>query len=183
MEKRQIILNRVLNKPYPEGGFALDLGCGEGEFAFLLAKNGLSIHAVDSDPKAIKNLENRFEDDPDLIARVGDITDWPISEDTYTLIFARNVFPFIKDKEAVKKIITNAAEGLIPGGEFYFTLFGPEDGWSKKENMSFFEHDEIKPLLNELGLTIVDSDEFKGEGKMMNGNTKFWHIHSYLVRK
>ena len=181
MEKQKTILNSLINKTFPKGSFALDLGSGVGVFSFLMAKSGLTVMAVDSNAVTINKLQDS-RGNLDVSTSCEDITRFDIEKDKYRVILARNIFPFIRDKEVVKKTIEEIATGLTKDGEFLFTLFGPEDDWAEKVNMSFFTFEEILPTLEKAGLKIVESDTYSGEGKTMDGDSKHWHIHTYLVK-
>lgn len=182
MNKREDIFEKLIDEPRLMTGLALDLGCGSGSYSIHMANRGFVVHAVDESAVKVAPLrENKLV--TSIVVHIEDITRFKISPKTFNLIIARNVFPFIKSKEAVKEIITRAANGLVPGGEFAFTLFGPKDDWAKNTEMSFFENEEILPLLKNLGLSIVEKDEYIGQGYTMNKQLKNWHIHTYVTQK
>lgn len=60
-------LDRVLAQPHPNGS-ALDIGCADGSHAWLLAKHGYDVTAIDFSPRMIelvRSLQNRFRDHRD----------------------------------------------------------------------------------------------------------------------
>jgi len=172
----------LTDESHPEGGFALDLGCGEGKFSILMAQNGLTVDAVDE--SAIKlNVLRDTKGILDIHTFCEDVGRFNIPVGKYKTAVARNIFPFIKDKEIVKKIITSVATGLTSGGKFGLTLFGPKDAWAPNPKMSFFEHSEILSTLEKAGLELIDKEEYEGEGYTMANEIKHWHIHTYITRK
>jgi len=158
----------LTDESHPEGGFALDLGCGEGKFSILMAQNGLTVDAVDE--SAIKlNVLRDTKGILDIHTFCEDVGRFNIPVGKYKTAVARNIFPFIKDKEIVKKIS--------------LTLFGPKDAWAPNPKMSFFEHSEILSTLEKAGLELIDKEEYEGEGYTMANEIKHWHIHTYITRK
>ena len=55
-------INKLLEKPCVDGGFALDLGCGVGRSTIAFAESGYRVDAVDIDKEALSKLE--FENPP-----------------------------------------------------------------------------------------------------------------------
>lgn len=182
MHMNQKIFQNILNSSPKVGDRALDLGCGAGVHAIKLAENGYIVDAVDANAAQVNSLKDKLGN---LSIRPvsEDITRFNIEGDTYSLVVARNVFPFIKDKEIVAQTIQNIAKGLKSGGSLFFTLFGTRDAWAAKVTMSFFDYEEILPTLKNAGLEVVEKDEYEGEGPTMSGEIKHWHIHTYLCKK
>jgi SAM-dependent methyltransferase len=175
-------IDKIIQGPFPKGSFALDLGCGKGRTSLYLAKKGLIVDSVDSNAVNINTLKDRVGDIK-INTFCEDISRFHIENDKYSVVTAINVFPFIVDKKIVEKIIVSVANGLVSGGEFGFTLFGPKDAWSSRTDMSFFKYKEIIPTLERAGLKISESFEDEGDGPTMSGNIKYWHIHTYLCKK
>lgn len=175
-------IEKIINKSFLPGSFALDLGCGVGDLTLPMAQNGLNVNAVDSNVSRINQIRDK-KGNLSINVFPEDIAKFPIEKNKYSVIIARNVFPFILDKKIIKKIITSISDGLVDGGEFGFTLFGPKDGWGKRKDMTFYEYNEIFETLKEVGLELVESFEDMGEGLTVAGDTKFWHIHTYICKK
>ncbi|HLP43909.1 MAG TPA: class I SAM-dependent methyltransferase [Candidatus Nanoarchaeia archaeon] len=185
MQKREDKFEKLIREPRRGDGFilsALDLGAGDGVYSRMMAEAGYHVQAVDESVIKMGNLKDNRGTLP-IATFTDDVGRFDITPGTFQLVIARNVFPFIADKEIVKKVITKVSNGLKSGGKFAFTLFGPKDDWVGNPKMSFFEHEEILPLLEDINLEIVDRDEFIGEGYTMNRQIKNWHIHTYITRK
>ncbi len=152
-----------------EGGFALDLGCGDGSDSDALKALGYEVTPVDigSPYPSIKEDIRRYRIDPDR----------------YDVIICNNVLPFISDKEDVKKALANIFQGLNDHGVAFLTFFGPKDDWAQRPTMSFFDFAEITGYLRSFGLFILESSTTEGYGKTMKGNIKYCHIHRFLCSK
>ncbi|MBX4209461.1 class I SAM-dependent methyltransferase [Candidatus Parcubacteria bacterium] len=166
-------------------GHVLELGCGKGADAVDLAGRGFIVDAIDKDPSNISFLESTIrEKGIKNIHPVTDlIEDFKPAESKYSLIIANNSLPFISSKEKVVKVITDLSKSLAEGGFLYFTLFGPDDEWSKNADMSFFTQEEGLKLLDGLGLKRYFISTEEGYGKTIKGPIKFWQIHKFLYRK
>lgn len=166
-------------------GRGLDLGFGAGNEVLNMAMLGLIVDAVDSNEETIKSLknsvDNEYESRINLIQEK--IENFKIEDDKYDCIIASNSLPFIRSKDLVKDIVSNIVKGLKTGGCFYLTFFGNKDAWSEKENMSFFEYDEIKSYLDSLDIKFYHSTIEEGFGKTMKGDLKYWNIFKFIYIK
>jgi len=59
-----------------EPGTALDLGCGDGRHARLLAQMGWDVVGVDLSPEAIRIAQEHDSLGPKIIYTVGDVCTW-----------------------------------------------------------------------------------------------------------
>jgi len=100
----------------PESGNALDLACGLGGNALLLAERGLDVQAWDISDIAIQNLSQRAtEDGLSVNAQVCDIESQMLPADTFDVIAVsyyldRNLFAALKT-------------ALRPGGLIFYQTF------------------------------------------------------------
>ena len=150
-------------------GFALDLGCGNGDDSEALKSLGYEVVSIDIDSEyaGIKS----------------DIRDFKIEQGKYAVIICNNILPFIPDKEDVKRIIQDICKGLNLDGVAFFTLFGVNDEWSHKPSMSFFGLSEISSYIKDLGIFVLEYSMTEGYGKTIKGDIKYWHIHRFLCAK
>ena len=93
------------------------------------------------------------------------------------------ILPFIESKEKVKEIIKNIVSGLKSDGCFYITLFGIKDAWIDKKNMSFWEYDEIKNILDSLDVNFYHNTIEEGYGRTMKGDIKYWNVFKFIYIK
>lgn len=103
----------------PSAGQALDLACGLGENALLLAERGLDVSAWDCSPVAIERLRRAAsERGLGLTAEVRDIQAQPPERETFDLILVAHFL----DRALAPAI----AAGLRPGGLLFYQTFTRE---------------------------------------------------------
>lgn len=101
----------------PERGSALDLACGLGGNALLLAKRGLQVRAWDISPVAIERLQEyaRGMELANLTAEVRDIEQQPLSPESFDVI----TLSYYLERSLVPDII----QALKPGGLLFYETF------------------------------------------------------------
>ena len=160
-------------------GVALDLGCGAGVDVKYLADNGFEVVAIDINKEAVEETKKKCEGFSATVIQ-GDVADFKIEPDKYSVIMAWNTLPFLS-KENARRVLIDIQIGLKKGGLFVFGMFGPEDEWAKDHpKMSFWTVDEIKELLPEMD--FVKLNEIKKEGPLAVGGNKFWHKIQGIAR-
>jgi len=100
----------------PGSGTALDLACGLGANAMLLAQHGLQTHAWDSSRMAIDKLgaeATRLE--VPIIAEIRDVTECPLGLERFDVI----VISRFLERNLARPIIN----ALRPGGLLYYQTF------------------------------------------------------------
>ena len=138
---------RLLDKLAPErGSRVLDLGCGTGYLANLLAERvgpQGKVVAVDPDAARIKVATDTYGGNSNLEFVVASGSDFPV--DQYDIVFSTFVMHWIEDKDTVfRRVFDN----LKPGGCFVFTTGTKDDP----------PYPELLPeLLQTLGQDTVDA--------------------------
>jgi tellurite methyltransferase len=100
----------------PEKGKALDLACGLGSNAKLLAKAGLEVDAWDISPVAIKQLQQEVQSKKLTInAQVHDVIEKPPATNSFDVI----VVSFFLDRDLCDKLIL----ALKPGGLLFYQTY------------------------------------------------------------
>ncbi len=99
----------------PARGAALDLACGRGGNALLLADAGLDVHAWDLSPVAIEALEARAH--PRIRAEPRDVIAHPPEADGFDVIV---VSYFLH-----RPLMPRLTAALRPGGLLFYETFGP----------------------------------------------------------
>ncbi|MGI5347092.1 NUDIX domain-containing protein [Streptomyces sp. CA-250714] len=100
----------------PDGGTALDVGCGTGELAHCLAGLGYQVDAVDQAGSALDRARTEYG--------AGGAVRWlqldvehddfaELREDGYDLITLRLAYPFLRDRA---RVLRGLGERLRPGG-------------------------------------------------------------------
>jgi len=124
----------LINKDFfPKNSIALDLGCHKGRESGKLIEIGFEVDAVDIDNLVdIKGPKFNFIQQ--------DIKDFNIKKDSYNLVLAYYVLPFLKDKELIQKTIDSIKNGLKKGELAIITLFGDKHEWNgKRGKIAFFQ--------------------------------------------
>jgi tellurite methyltransferase len=108
---------------YAKGGTrALDLGCGVGRHALLLAEIGWETHALDGSASGIAHLEREAEARRLAIAaQTGLMTDLPFQASTFDYVLAFNVI-YHGDRAIVEKTLGEVRRVLKPGAIFQCTM-------------------------------------------------------------
>lgn len=90
-------------------GRALDVACGRGRHALLLARLGFDVEALDASAVAVDHLRGRAEaEDLPVDARVADLRDEPLPEGPFAVV----VDAFFLER----RLFAAMAERLAPGG-------------------------------------------------------------------
>ena len=103
------------------GGRWADLGAGEGAFTRALADIlGPEAHiiAVDTDRRALRSIDSRFE------TRVADFTQ-PLDLRDLDGVLMANSLHFVRDKEAVLELVRRM---IRPGGRLIIVEYGTDSG-------------------------------------------------------
>lgn len=87
-------------KPYGDAlqkGRLLEMGCGVGDVAYLLAKQGFEVHGVDFVPEMIRAAEETYQH-PNLHFAVANIYSLPFPEEFFDYIVCLGVFQTVIDE-------------------------------------------------------------------------------------
>lgn len=161
-------------------GRALDLGCGAGVDAKYLAENGFEVEAIDFNETSIKQTKELCSGLP-VSAIQQSVASYSIIPNTYRLIIAWNILSFLAKDES-RKILLNIQDGLVKDGVFVFSLFGPEDDWTKTHpEMSFWTIEELKNLLSKMNFVKLLEEKQKRAGAM--NQVKFWHLIQGIAQR
>ena len=107
---------------------AIDLGCGAGNYAIWLAKNGFRITGIDFSASAINLARKQAgQENVECVFKVGDLTDPEFIADTdyefaYDWEVLHHVFPETRDT-----YIQNVVKLLQKGAIYYSVCFSEED--------------------------------------------------------
>lgn len=103
------------------GGPVVELGAGSGRVAIHLARRGVTVAAIESDPELVEELAGRAEaDDLPITAAQGDITkaDLPAA----SLVIAPLQVMQMLDDAARDRSLASLAEGMEPGSQLAVAL-------------------------------------------------------------
>ncbi|MFF3614881.1 class I SAM-dependent methyltransferase [Streptomyces sp. NPDC002580] len=85
--------------PPPDGGRALDVGCGTGELAAHLSSTGYAVDAVDWSETALAEAGARYGETARRLHLDVESDDWTPPNDGYGLITLRPVVPFLTSRD------------------------------------------------------------------------------------
>jgi len=157
---------------FPKSGRALDLGCFKGKESKELIAIGFEVDAVDL--KTIPEINN-----PMFHFYHMDVKDFKIEPNTYDLILAYYILPFLKTRELVQKLIDGIRMGLRKDGIAIITLFGDEHEWNGKTKHFFVNKKEAEKMVG----NYIDIHETKEKSKTMEGSEVFWHSWDFVIKK
>jgi len=109
----------------PAGGRAADLGCGVGQDAIHLARNGFRVLAIDHGAVALEFLARQRV--PGVSCRLADLRHLRLRAGTYDLIHAARSLPFLGTAD-LQLALERIARALRRGGVLSCHLFGRSDG-------------------------------------------------------
>lgn len=130
----------------------LDLGCGRGRHALLLAKMGFHVTAIDLSSEGIIQLENeahRLKLDKQIKTVVCDMKDLPFKPSTFDCVLCFHSV-YHTDYKTLKKIISRIVEILKKKGRLYITL-------NSKDSDSYKKHVGSSKNIH----TIIKADGFE----------------------
>ena len=124
----------------PDGGKALDVGCGIGANSMLLLKKGWKVVALDKAPEALslfRKAISKEEAEHRVTFVNSDVAEYEISPSSANLVVCVDVLPYIPSSQ-LRIVLEKIHTALVPNGTFIGTLFisPPETEGSHKELMS-----------------------------------------------
>ena len=100
----------------------LDLGCGVGRHALLLAREGFIVHGVDASPAAMDYVSRQAgKGDLDISLQMSEMTEIPFENEMFDYVLAWNVI-YHGDLPVVQRSLSEILRVLKPGGLFQGTM-------------------------------------------------------------
>ena len=123
------LINVVTNEPIPVGK-AIDIGCGTGDNAIWLAKQGFNVTGIDYSKNAIEMAKIKAEDKGanNTHFLYLDILNDKIPEGPYSFVFDRGCFHSFDTNKERKKYAGRTADLLMNGGLWLSLLGSHDDG-------------------------------------------------------
>jgi SAM-dependent methyltransferase len=124
-------IHRLIRAHSPNARNILELGCGTGNHAVLLEKEGYQIHGVDYSEEMLQKADSRLSQlSPDLASRLkftqGDIRQVRLNQAFDVVISLFHVICYQTTNEDLLAAFATVKEHLKPGGVFIFDVwYGP----------------------------------------------------------
>lgn len=160
----------------PNGGTAIDLGCGVGTGTLWLAEKGYQVFAIDNSEEAIEILRQRLEGRTSVKLKMGEMQSVPFPKaDVIVASFSL----FLLNSDDFKKVWSKIKRSLKPGGVFMGQFLGKNDEWASYSLT--LTRQEVARLFR--GMDKLYMDEVEREGKTVLNESKHWHVFHVIARK
>lgn len=118
-------IENLIRRYHPAANSILDLGCGTGRHAKLLAKKGYAVVGVDQSEEML-DLARQDADSACLRFCCGDVADFHGNTDFDVVTALFHVLDYQTSQQALTNTLDNVARQLLPGGLFIFDCwYGP----------------------------------------------------------
>lgn len=161
-----------------EDVYALDIAAGAGNETKDMLSRGFSVVSFDSNPDILKVAQKLRSDT--LETEISTMEKYEYGKNRFDFIIAMFALPFIKP-ENFHSIHSRIIESLNTGGIFAFHLFGNNDEWASKKNMTFHTTESAKELFHNNEQLLFQDYEY--DGKTADGSKKHWHVISCILKK
>ncbi|KAB8330534.1 class I SAM-dependent methyltransferase [Scytonema tolypothrichoides VB-61278] len=124
-------IQQLIQTHAPDAQNILELGCGTGNHAVLLAKEGYQIHGVDLSQEMLQKADSRLSQlDPKLVSQLkfthGDVRHLRLNQTFDVILSLFHVISYQTTNEDLLAAFTTVKEHLKPGGIFVFDIwYGP----------------------------------------------------------
>lgn len=120
-----------------QGGKALDLGCGQGRDALLLARYGYTVTGVDSSAVGVAQMVERAKaSNLSVIGVVGDLHEFRTDEN-FDVVVLDSILHFIKNDRAKEMALLERVLSILNVNGYVF-IFVHQSGKNEKELRDWF---------------------------------------------
>jgi ubiquinone/menaquinone biosynthesis C-methylase UbiE len=133
-------LDWYLHKAYSSGGPVLDLACGTGRLAILLAEKGFEVHAIDQSEGMLHQFKAKLAHQPALVRHriylsKQDMSNFNLQLKFNTIICCDSFFHNLTS-DTQKSCFQRVGHHLAPTGRFVFNLPNPTQEFIHKAQSS-----------------------------------------------
>nr|WP_121270555.1 class I SAM-dependent methyltransferase [Pedobacter schmidteae] len=124
-------IDRLIKKVHPNAKTILDLGCGTGIHAYLLAKKGYVVTGIDFSEEMISIADTKKKTDykshSDMLDfHCADIRNIQLEQQFDLVVSLFHVISYINDNRDLQKVFSNVKQHLNPNGVFICDFwYGP----------------------------------------------------------
>lgn len=148
-----------------------------GHSVLYLLNKGYRVLAIDSEPEALRRLEQRLPQDAPVKLLKASFEELELPQlEVAVAIFS--LF-FLKPEEFDsfwKKLVA----ALVPGGLFVGQFLGIHDDWTER-GYTVQDADQVRSLLSQF--EILYWEEVERDGETAQGTPKHWHVFHVVARK
>lgn len=188
VKRAKIIAEQIKNAINVKEHFnALEFGCGTGLISFNLYDLFGSITLVDTAKGMIDVLNEKIQDSGinNMKALQTDIDSHSELSGNYDVIYTSMALHHIKD---IQTTISNLRKVLKNDGYLCIVELTKDDGSFHKSEEGFdghngFEQDELKQILNKVGLQVTESYIFYNDEKTIDNEPIKYSLFLMLARK
>lgn len=181
-EEAEILISFILNQiNLPAKAKILDLGCGAGRHALLLAKRGFEVTGVDQSAKLLSVAADEAQKNGLHATFIRDDIRTVQFQEKFNLIL--NVFTsfgYFENDEDNFSLFSNVESLLLEDGVFVFDFLNAE---YVRQNLTLYSKSEIEGLVIEQRRKIESNSVIKEIALHQNGNVKTFRESVRLYSK
>src|SRR3989304_4074010 len=159
-------------------GKAIDIGGGALKDTRYLLEQGFDVTVIDKSDLMAKEAQGIKSEK--LHYFVSAYADFDFPKNNYNLASAVYSLPF-NPPDSFDVVFVKIKQSLVRGGIFCGQCFGIHDGWSTNPNLTFHSKEQVKKLLSDLEVLLLDEKE--EDDKTANGTPKHWHVFHFIAGK
>lgn len=174
----------------PEGGRILDLGCGPGWHAIVIAEKGYSVVGLDYSTEMIRVARNQAGSNLVTEWVAGDMLELEdlFEENSFEAAWARASLLHIK-KEDIDRVLTGIRHVCVKGGVVMISLKQGEGmvrikdekfGLETEREFVLWEKDEFVKKATEFGMKLKSYNSFESSSIILGRRTK-WHWMGFEI--
>ncbi|WP_243057030.1 bifunctional 2-polyprenyl-6-hydroxyphenol methylase/3-demethylubiquinol 3-O-methyltransferase UbiG [Nocardioides sp. SR21] len=146
------------------GSRVLDLGCGTGTLALLMAASGRSVVAIDPDPEMLRVARTKGASDVDW--RLG-YSSAATSSSVDLAVMSGHVAQVFTSDDAWAAVLADLHRALVPGGTLAFETRNPAarawERWTRADTLRTVGDVEFWHETVDVSLPLVTYDTFAGQ--------------------
>lgn len=125
-DKEVLFVRSLIESHYPSAHSIIELGCGTGRHAILLAESGYEVTAVDRSEEMLSKARLRGASSSRVSFVTGDIRTFSPGTTFDVCVSLFHVMSYMNDNASLAAVFQKASEHLVPGGVFIFDCwYGP----------------------------------------------------------
>ncbi|MBP5972728.1 class I SAM-dependent methyltransferase [Brasilonema sp. CT11] len=157
-------IQQLIQTHAPNAQKILELGCGTGNHAVLLAKEGYQIHGVDLSQEMLQKADSRLSQlHPELASQLkfthGDIRHLRLNQTFDVILSLFHVISYQITNEDLLAAFTTVKEHLKPGGIFVFDIWYGPAVLTERPRVRVKRLEDEKILVTRIAEPVVHANE------------------------